>query len=140
VSDSDPGKTNFLQQVGTPKEYAQTPPPVELYPTSDIRFVMVELGKLSTKVDRLVDDVKGNSEKVSELKTKMSQFETTFKVGSLCIAAFLALLWWFLGDHIKVAVNNAMKAAIIDGSVIKPINPIPPNSSNLQVPTQNPQR
>lgn len=52
---------------GPPQDFASVPPP-DLYPTSDIRFVMIELGKLSVKVDRLVDDVKGHGTKIDRLR------------------------------------------------------------------------
>jgi hypothetical protein len=42
--------------------------PRDLYPTSDIRFVLVEIGKLSTKTDRLVEDVKSHSGKIDRLR------------------------------------------------------------------------
>ncbi len=36
-----------------PHDFANVPPPKDLYPTSDIRFVLVELGKLTEKIDNL---------------------------------------------------------------------------------------
>jgi hypothetical protein len=106
-------------QIGTPREYPQVTPPVDLYPTSDIRFVMVELGKLSTKVDRLIDDVKTNSEKTSKLSEKVEKFETTIKVGGALIVIFMGFIWWFVGDHIKTAVTTAMRAGISENAVRK---------------------
>lgn len=48
-----------------PSEYAQVPPPRDLHPTSDIRFVIQEVAKLSTQVERLISDVKDLSGKVN---------------------------------------------------------------------------
>jgi hypothetical protein len=37
---------------GPPRELASVPPPQDLYQTSDIRFVMIELGKVGVCVRR----------------------------------------------------------------------------------------
>lgn len=51
--------------IGTPQEYPSVPPPRELYQTSDIRFVMVEIGKLTTSVEALVRNVEKLDRKVT---------------------------------------------------------------------------
>lgn len=52
----------------TPGELAQSPPR-DMQPTSDIRFVMIELAKLSAQVERLISDVKDLSGKVDPGQT-----------------------------------------------------------------------
>jgi hypothetical protein len=104
-------------EVGTPKEFPQVSPAVDLYPTSDIRFVMIELGKLSTKVDRLISDGDKNSDKLSELSKKVATFETTTKVAAALLTAFAIFIWWVMGDIIKTAVSNSVRSAIIESAV-----------------------
>jgi len=53
---------------GPPEQLANVPPPPDLYATSDIRFVMIELGKVSTKVDRLIQDVEGQGTKIDAVQ------------------------------------------------------------------------
>ena len=55
----------------TPKAFPQTSPQ-DLYPTSDIRFVLIEIGKLTTKVDRLIDDVKSQGDKIDTVRNQIS--------------------------------------------------------------------
>lgn len=110
------GSSQNLNEVGTPKEFPQVSPPVELYATSDIRFVMVELGKVGTKVDRLIEDTNKNAEKISDLSKTVAKFETTVKVGSACIAIVIAIIIWFFGDIIKSTVSNSIKAAVIENA------------------------
>lgn len=47
-----------------PTEFAQTSPR-ELYPVADIRFVITEVSKLTTQVERLISDVKDLNAKVN---------------------------------------------------------------------------
>ena len=48
--------------------------PRDLFPTSDIRFVTVELGKLTAQVERLIDDLKSQSGKIDELRHQASLY------------------------------------------------------------------
>src|ERR1700733_932369 len=63
--------TKNPEQPTTPSEFAQVPPR-DLYPTSDIRFVLVEIGKLSASVDRLIDDVSAQGTKVDAIRHQVS--------------------------------------------------------------------
>ncbi|MEO8925900.1 MAG: hypothetical protein ABI306_01940 [Caulobacteraceae bacterium] len=91
---SDP--TNSAQNA-PPIEFPQATPR-ELYSTSDIRFVMLELGKLTSQVGRLIEDVRGHGEKVDALR-----HQVTFVRGALWViagvVAFLgvAAMWYFSG-------------------------------------------
>jgi hypothetical protein len=57
--------------VGAPPDQAGEPIR-DLYDVSDIRFVMRELGVLSTKVDRLIDDVGKQGEKIDTVRNQIS--------------------------------------------------------------------
>lgn len=108
------GISNNSGDEGTPKEYPQVTPPVDLYPTSDIRFVMVELGKLSTKVDRLIDDVEKAGDKVSDLSKKIASFETAAKVIGAALAIIAAVFWWVFGDYMKSMTVNALRTVVLE--------------------------
>ncbi|MGU3538883.1 hypothetical protein [Methylobacterium sp. A54F] len=66
------------------------PPPVELYPMTDIRFVLVRIGELGAKVDRLVDDVSSQSKKIDEVRGKIK-----FVQGAI----------WVLGSLLTIAAG-----------------------------------
>jgi len=83
----------------------------ELYEMGSIRHVMLEIGKLTSKVDRLIDDVKDNSDSISSLKVKLSKFETTAKVTAAVVAVVAFVFWWALGDRVKNIVDEAFKSA-----------------------------
>lgn len=74
---------------GPPGQLPNVPPPPDLYPTSDIRFVMIELGKVSVKVDRLIQDVEGQGAKIDAVRHQIS-----FVRGAL----------WVIGGVIAIAV------------------------------------
>jgi hypothetical protein len=50
-----------------PKDFPATTPR-DLHPTTDIRFVIHELGKLTSQVARLIDDVDAHGKKIGEVK------------------------------------------------------------------------
>jgi len=57
--------------VSAPKDFPATTPR-DLHPTTDIRFVIHELGKLTSQVDRLVTDVANHGTKLGEVKEAIS--------------------------------------------------------------------
>src|SRR5262245_1684844 len=59
-------------------------PPEDLYPTSDIRFVVREVARLETKVDRLIDDVEEHGKKIDVVR-----HQVTFVKGALWVAGLL---------------------------------------------------
>ncbi|MGR4929276.1 hypothetical protein ACIPUD_21125 [Bradyrhizobium sp. CAR08] len=62
--------------------------PRDLHPTSDIRFVIHELGKLTSQVERLVTDVEGHGKKIGEVKDAI-----TFVKGAIwVVGGVIALL------------------------------------------------
>jgi hypothetical protein len=113
----------------TPSEFPQIPPR-DLYATSDIRFVMRDIGELTAKIDRLIDDTKENSAKISDLSKKMVRYEVAFYVGVALIGGFLWLSWYFFGDLIKTTVSSSVRASLIESQ--KP----PQTSTNEQIKTQ----
>lgn len=93
----------------TPPSYPQTPPPQDLYPTSDIRFVLTAIGGLEAKINRLIDDVGKLAEKASALEKTVDRVWVGVRVGGVLIVAFLGLIWWAMGDRITVAVKNGLQ-------------------------------
>lgn len=104
---------------GSPSETPQSEPQ-ELYSTANIRFVIFEVGKLTTTVERLVHDVDKLSDKISKLDEKLSdkvsKLDKTvdrFKTGAIVAAAILAIVipaaggfgWWVLKDRIESVLN-----------------------------------
>lgn len=74
------------QGAPAPSQLASVPPP-DLYATSDIRFVMLEIGKLTSKVDRLIDDVKSQGTKLDKLRLTVA-----WVGGGAAVLAFLITL------------------------------------------------
>lgn len=61
------------QSSSQPANQNTNPPqPTELYPMTDIRFVLLRIGELSAKVDRLIDDVSKQGKKVEEVRDKIT--------------------------------------------------------------------
>lgn len=89
--------TAIGDQNTAPQEFPQVPPP-DLYPTSDIRFVMLEIGKLTTKVDRLIDDVHAHSEKIDALRHQVTFVKgAMWVIGGVLGVLTLVLAWYFSG-------------------------------------------
>jgi hypothetical protein len=77
-----------------------------LYPTSDIRFVMVELGKLGTKVDRLISDVEAQGTKIDAQSAKIDAVchQISFAKGALSV--FGAFFCNCDGCHSSLSQND----------------------------------
>jgi hypothetical protein len=88
---------NKSPRSGSSAEVATTSPQ-DLHPTSDIRFVIHEIGKLTAKVDRLIADVDKHGEKIDAVR-----HQVTFVKGALWIIGFAIVLiggiatWLFTG-------------------------------------------
>jgi hypothetical protein len=98
-------------QITTPAEITTTPPR-DLHPVADIRFVINELGKLTAKVDRLIEDTKENTKALEKNTTKIAQFETTAKVLGGAIFVIAVVFWWVFGDYVKFIVQDALRLAL----------------------------
>jgi hypothetical protein len=100
------------QDSGPPRQFPSVPPQ-DLYPTSDIRFVMVELGKVGAKLDRLIEDVGKHSQKIDKLDTTLDRVRTGAIVATVLISGVATLFWWMLGERITAAVKAGLFPAAI---------------------------
>ena len=91
----------------TPKDFPGVTPR-DLYPTSDIRFVMVEVGKLSSAVERLIADVKSQGEKVDAMRHQITFVKGGLYVfaGVMAVATYLLSAKW---DAILLAIKTFTK-------------------------------
>ena len=90
-----------------PQSFASVPPQ-DLYPTSDIRFVLVELGKISTKIDSLGEGVKTLGERLGKVETSIDRAKTAGATAIAILSVVGFVFWWALGDRITVAVRNGL--------------------------------
>jgi hypothetical protein len=82
-----------------------TTTPRDLHPTSDIRFVMLKIGELTTKVDSLMKSVDSHGTKIDDLRDKV-----TFVKGAVWVLTGLfailgvAAIWYFSGK-LSITIN-----------------------------------
>lgn len=91
-----------------PEEFAQATPR-DLHPTSDIRFVMVEMAKLSTLVERLISDVGNQESKIDGLRHQASYIKG--------ILAALVVAIGFFGWLFSTLVDGKLQAVLTALSV-----------------------
>lgn len=85
------------QPPTAPEEFPQTTPR-DLYATSDIRFVMLEIGKLMTKVDALTTTVGKHGDKLDDLGHKVTFVKgALWVIGGVITVIGLMLAWYFSG-------------------------------------------
>ena len=89
-------------EVIAPSDFPATTPR-DLHPTSDIRFVIHELGKLTSEVGNLVGTVKSHGEKIGEVKDAIS-----FVKGALWVIGLAALL---VGSIIGLIMSGKISIA-----------------------------
>jgi hypothetical protein len=77
----------------------------DLYPTSDIRLVMIDLGKLMAKVDRLIADVEKHGAKIDAMGQQMSFFRGAFWVAGAVFAACVAAIGWLFTNHATITFH-----------------------------------
>ena len=88
-----------------PEDFPQTTPR-DLHPTSDIRFVMIELAKLSTLVDRLIKDVGNQEEKIDALR-----HQATYIKGGLAVAVVaIGLFGWIISQMVSGKLQAVLTA------------------------------
>lgn len=81
----------------SPADFPQTTPR-DLYATSDIRFVMVTIGELTTKVDSLIKSVDSHGEKLDDLRHKVSFVKgAMWVIGGVLAIISIAVVWYFSG-------------------------------------------
>lgn len=86
----------------TPDDFAQSTPR-DLYATSDIRFVMLSIGELMTKVDALLTAVEKQGDKIDALEHKVSFVKGAMWVmGGVLALISIAVVWYFSG---KLAIT-----------------------------------
>ncbi|MGU3541890.1 hypothetical protein [Methylobacterium sp. A52T] len=88
-----------------PPPSAQSGQPIELYPMTDIRFVMMLIGDLNAKVDRLIADVGEQNKKLSDVRDKI-----TFVRGAVWVLGGLMTLLtvglgWYLKEHLQITLK-----------------------------------
>jgi hypothetical protein len=97
-----------LDSPKEPEDFPQTSPR-DLHPTSDIRFVMIEVAKLSTLVERLIKDVGAQEGKIDALR-----HQATYIKGGLAVAIIaLGLFGWIVSQMVNgkpQAVLSALSA------------------------------
>lgn len=86
-----------------PKDFAQTPPR-NLYNTSDIRFVMLEIGKLTSSVDRLIKDVETQGGKLDKLNHQAS-----FLKGGIAVTVVIVSICTWVLDQKWDNVTHLLK-------------------------------
>ena len=74
----------------------------ELYPVVDIWFILVEIGKLSTQVHRLIADTSKHGEKIDEVRHQISFVKGALWVIGGLVVIFGAVTVWYLKDKIGV--------------------------------------
>ncbi|MCK1706134.1 hypothetical protein IVA86_33215 [Bradyrhizobium sp. 146] len=90
---------NDQGEVTTPTDFPAVVPR-DLHPTTDIRFVIHELGKLTSQVVRLIEDVDSHGKKIGEVKDAIN-----FVKGAL----------WVLGA--VVVVGGSILSLILSGKI-----------------------
>jgi hypothetical protein len=98
------------QDSEPPRQFANVPTPQDLYPTSDIRFVMVELGKLGTKVDRLIQDVDRQGTKIDAVWHQISFVKGALWVlgGLFAIATVAVPIYFRMTNALYFRMTNAL--------------------------------
>jgi hypothetical protein len=91
------------QTPESPQDFAQVTPR-DLYPTSDIRFVMMELGKLGANVERLIADVRSQGEKVDAMRQQASYIKGMIAAAVVLVGVFIWLASMFLSEKWDAAV------------------------------------
>lgn len=87
----------------TPSEFPVTTPR-DLHATSDIRFVMHEVGRLSANVERLIADVQSQGTKLDELRHQATFIKGGMAVAVALIGAFIWIASIFLSAKWDAAV------------------------------------
>jgi hypothetical protein len=84
-------------QNAAPADFPQVPPR-DLHPTSDIRFVIGEVAKLTVQVERLIDDVRGHGDKIDAVRHQVTFVKgALWVIGGVMAIVLLALGWYFSG-------------------------------------------
>jgi hypothetical protein len=91
-------------EVIAPSDFPATTPR-DLHPTSDIRFVIHELGKLTSSVERLITDVAGHGTKIGEVKDAITFVKGAIWVIGAVVAVVTTITGLILSGKISVAFH-----------------------------------
>jgi hypothetical protein len=89
-----PRRPSSTDETGPPPDSAVGAPVRDLHPVMDARFILTEVSKLTTQVERLIADVKEQGGKLDEVQHQISRVKgAVWLLGSLglivgLIAAF----------------------------------------------------
>ena len=107
----------------TPQSLPQVTPR-DLYPISDIRIVLRDLGNLTAKVDRLIQDVEKITNKLSDVEKSIIRFKTAIiSAGSVLVVLlpiFGSIFWWAVGERINTVMRNSPQTQNLPGSLQVP--------------------
>jgi hypothetical protein len=78
----------------------------DLYPTSDIRFVMLRIGELSSKVDRLIDDVGKQGTKIDNVNNQISFVKGAMWVIGFLVLAIAAVVTWYATGKMSITFGK----------------------------------
>ena len=88
----------------SPEDFPNTTPR-DLHPTSDIRFVMLKIGELTTKVDSLIKSVDSHGSKIDDLRDKVIFVKgAVWVLGALVAVIGVAAVWYFTGK-LSITIN-----------------------------------
>lgn len=73
------------RSVDTPPTDFASAPPRDLHPTSDIRFVIVEVAKLTKLTERLLSDVKDQGDKIDKLREQATYIKGAIATATVAI-------------------------------------------------------
>jgi hypothetical protein len=91
-------------EVATPSDFPAVTPR-DLHPTTDIRFVIHELGKLTSLVTRLIADVDGHSKKIGEVKDAINFVKGAVWVIGGGIVLATAIIGLILSGKVSIAFH-----------------------------------
>ena len=124
-------------KITEPDSVANTEP-VELYPTTDIRWVLTAIGRLEAKVDRLITGVHAQGQAIEDFKLKDAKSRGAYRayaaVGGVVIflVAVATLVVAFL------AWRNPQPALLPPAAQVVPLTqPVPPTPPASTPPRSN---
>lgn len=113
----------------SPRSMPQVAPPQDLHPMADIRFVIVEVSKLTERIDQLIADVKEHGTRLRTIETAVDRVKTGAYVAGVIFSLVGVVFWWAIGDKVTLAVRSALTAppVVIQAPAAPVIVPAPPN-------------
>jgi hypothetical protein len=91
-------------QDTSPDDFPQTTPR-DLHQTSDIRFVMLSIGELTTKVNALVKAVDNHGDKIDDLRLKVSFVKGAIWVFGAVLAFIILVATWYFSGKLSIILS-----------------------------------